>query len=191
MRKTPTVVALALITLALAGCSPSVMEGLGHRITFDSSGMVVHAFGRPNAHVGRDGDLAIGGKPVALTPAERRRLQDYYAQARAMMDVADTMRTREVAITKQRIGVEIDALLHRHPPADNAQLRARSERIGDAAATQLCADIAVLGATQDAIAAMLPVFAPYAQGAVTKCGVRHPAAALAGAAPAGHRPGAR
>ncbi|HET7662130.1 MAG TPA: hypothetical protein VFK31_00700, partial [Rhodanobacteraceae bacterium] len=61
MKTTLTLAGVILITAALAACSPGI-NTLGNSITFDSNGIVVHALGHPDAHVGRDGALEIDGK---------------------------------------------------------------------------------------------------------------------------------
>lgn len=188
------IVALSLLVPMLATCSLSVSEGLGHRITFAANGMLVHAFGHPDAWVSRHGDLSIDGKPVALTPPQRQLLRGYYAQAQAMREVGKATIAQETAIVKRRVETAIASFFHGSPSATDAPLSARSKRVADAAATTLCTDIRKLGLTQTAIAASLPAFAPYADGAVTRCGAGRRAAVANRAAPTaqtGHRPDAR
>ena len=50
MHRILVVAAAALIALTLAACSPGISL-LGHRITFDSSGMLVHADRRRVDHL--------------------------------------------------------------------------------------------------------------------------------------------
>ncbi|HEU0276721.1 MAG TPA: hypothetical protein VFQ95_02700 [Rhodanobacteraceae bacterium] len=156
MNRFLTLAGAVLATGTLAACSPGVNEGIGHRITFDSNGIVVHAMGHPNAHVSRNGDLSVGGKAIAVTPAQRRLLQGYYQQAGNTMDTGEAM-------AKRGIGNAIGAIFHHGSPGSSARANTASQDM-EKTATVLCADVATLGATQNEIAAAIPAFAPYASG---------------------------
>ncbi|MGH8215318.1 MAG: DUF2884 family protein [Rhodanobacteraceae bacterium] len=160
-----------LFAIALAACSPGI-HTLGNSITFDSNGMVVHAPGRPNAHVDRNGELSIDGKAVAVTPAQRRLLQRYYQQAHETMDSAKSMGERGVQIATHSIGAAIASIFHDGPSPAEKKLDAESDQI-EAAADQMCADVKALGVTQKAIADGVPAFAPYASHARFECTATH------------------
>lgn len=159
-----------LAATALAACAPGINEGFGHRITFDANGMVVHATGHPNAHVGRDGSLRIGDTPVATTDAQRQLLQQYYRQADALLDSGKAIGAQGAKLGLHAAGTAIDSILHGDSSAAEKQLDAQTAGI-EGAANALCKDLAVLGATQKTIAAQLPAFAPYASGSRTRCDI--------------------
>lgn len=156
MNKFLTLAGAVLATGTLAACSPGVNEGIGHRITFDSNGIVVHAPGHPNAHVSRDGDLSIGGKAIAVTPAQRRLLQGYYQEADNTMESGEAM-------ARHGIGDAIASIFHHGASVSDKQADTASQNMEKTAVT-LCADVTTLVSTQKEIAAGIPAFAPYASG---------------------------
>lgn len=163
--------ALILGGAMLGACSPGI-NGIGQRITFDSAGMVVHATGHPDAHVDRDGELRIAGKPVATTPGQRELLQHYYQQARAMMESGKVVGKQGAALGLHAIGDAFASFVHGGTTVADRQLDAQSRKIEDAALA-LCADARALGTTQKAIAAAIPAFAPYQSGFDVHCDVHH------------------
>ncbi|MGH8113796.1 MAG: DUF2884 family protein [Rhodanobacteraceae bacterium] len=159
--KQPIILLTSLfLTVMLAACSPGI-NTLGNRITFDSTGIVVHTIGHPNAHVSRDGDLAIDGKAIAVTPRQRELLRHYYQQAVATIDSGEAMGKQGIDMAKQSIGAAIESAFHSGSSPAKKQVDAKSQHMEEAAG-RLCADIKALGATQKTIAAQIPTFAPYA-----------------------------
>ena len=156
-------------TTALTACSPSI-NTLGGRITFESNSMVVHATGHPDARVGRDGDLSINGKTIAVTPAQRQLLQLYYQQARQAMNAGDLLGKHGVAMAERGIGDAISSIFNHGASTADKRMQAESERI-ESGATALCTDIKALGTTQQEIATGIPAFAPYAAANRMHCAV--------------------
>jgi hypothetical protein len=157
-----------LLATTLTACSPGINEGIGHHITFDSSGMVVHAIGKPDAHIGSNGSLAIDGRPIDVTPAQRALLQRYYVEARGMMQSGEEVGKQGAAMAMHGIDAAIDSIFHHGSSSAEKRLDTQSNRI-DAAASQLCSDVAAIGVTQSAIATQIPAFKPYVSGARTEC----------------------
>lgn len=172
MHKLLTLTGIALATLALAACSPGINEGIGHHISFDSSGMVVHAIGKPDAHIGKDGTLAIADQAIDVTPAQQALLQRYYQQAGDVMRSGKAVGSQGVQMATHGIGAAIRSIFHGDSGSADKQLDAQSQQIESAART-LCAHITAFGSTQQAVAAEIPAFAPYASGAQTECKVTH------------------
>lgn len=170
MNKFPTFVCITLATIALAACSPGINEGIGHHITFDSNGMVVHAIGKPDAHIGRDGSLAIDGRTVDVTPAQRAMLQRYYGEARSMMQSGVAVGKQGAEMARRGIGDAVASLLHGDSSKADKQLDAQSDRM-DSAVGKLCTDLKALDGTQQTIANEIPAFAPYATGSHADCTV--------------------
>ncbi|HKZ12071.1 MAG TPA: DUF2884 family protein [Rhodanobacteraceae bacterium] len=171
MKTTLTLAGAILISAALAACSPGI-NTLGNSITFDSNGVVVHALGHPNAHVGRDGALEIDGKAIAVSPEQRRLLERYYQQARDTMSSGAAVGKQGVQIATRSIGAAISSIFHDDQSAAEKKLDAQSDQI-EVAANKLCADLKALGATQNAIATAIPAFAPYASRDRMECSVTH------------------
>lgn len=171
MHRILVVVAAALITLTLAACSPGV-NLLGHRITFDSNGMVVHAAGQPNAHISRDGDLSIDDKPVAVTPAQRELLQRYYRQAQAVMDSGEGMGKQGIQMAKSGIEHAVVSIFSKDSPAADKRMNAQSQKI-EASADAFCGQVRALGTIEATVAADLPAFKPYTNGEEMQCRITH------------------
>lgn len=169
-----------LLVVALAGCSPGINEGIGHRITFDSTGMKVHATGKPDAHVGRDGSLDIGGRAIDVTPAQRELLQRYYGEARATMATGKAVGRQGVQMATHGIGAAIRSIFHDDSTEMDKRMDAASANI-EAAAGKLCHDVEALAATQEAIASGIPAFAPYASGNRVHCRITRTVATRADA----------
>lgn len=170
MNRILTLTGAVLVAATLAACSPGINEGIGHRITFDSNGMVVHATGKPDAHVDKDGSLAIDGRSIDVTPAQRAALQRYYGEARSMMQSGEAVGKQGAAMAERGIDNAIASLLHGDSSKAQKKLEAQSNQI-DSAVGKLCTDLKALDDTQQILAAEIPAFAPYATGNHTECSV--------------------
>lgn len=179
MNRILTLTGVALATLALAACSPGINEGIGHRITFDSSGMVIHATGKPDAHIGKNGSLAIADRAIDVTPAQRQLLQRYYQEAHDTMDSGKAIGRQGVQMATHSIGAAIRSIFHGDSASADKQLDAQSQQI-ESAANTLCTDVKALGATQQAIATGIPAFKPYVSGARTECKITRTTTVTAG-----------
>jgi hypothetical protein len=137
----------------------------------DNDGIVVlsgsssddnHASGLPKAQITPQGDLLIGNKPVAITPAQRAMLLDYRQQ---IIGVA----AQGMAIGKQGAAFGINAArealagaLAGKPEQEIRQhVEAKASGIREAAA-KLCDSMPALMASQQKLADALPAFKPYA-----------------------------
>ncbi|HEX5961088.1 MAG TPA: DUF2884 family protein [Rhodanobacteraceae bacterium] len=167
MNRILTLAGAALVTITLAACSPGI-NSIGHRITFDSSGLVVHATGQPNAHVSRNGDLTIDGKAIAVTAEQRQLLQRYYREASSTMDSGEAIGKQGARMAVRGIGAAIASIFHGDSTGADKRLDAQSQSMEDAA-SELCKDINTLDATQQAIATQIPAFEPYASGRQMHC----------------------
>lgn len=173
MNRSLALLAALLLTATLAACSPSINGGFSHRITFDRTGMVVHAFGKPDAHVGTDGSLAIGDRTIAVTPAQRALLQQYYQQAGATIRAGEQVGVAGAKLGKNVVGNLIHSIFHGNSAAAEKQLETQSDKI-QAAASGLCTNLNAMNATHKAISAQIPKFAPYAAiDSDTHCDVTH------------------
>ncbi|HXE65951.1 MAG TPA: DUF2884 family protein [Rhodanobacteraceae bacterium] len=170
MNKLLTLTGITFATLAVAACSPGINEGIGHRITFDSSGMVVHATGKPDAHVGKDGSLAIDGRTIGVTPAQRAMLQRYYGEARSMMQSGEAVGKQGAAMAEKGIGSAIASIFHGDSSKAQKNLEAQSNQI-DSAVGKLCTDLKAMDDTQQTLGTEIPAFAPYASGSHGDCTV--------------------
>lgn len=170
MNKILTLTGIASAAIALAACSPGISEGIGHRITFDSNGMVVHAAGKPDAHIGKDGSLAIGGHVIDVTPAQRTMLEHYYGEARSMMQSGEAVGKQGAAMAENGIGSAVASLLHGDSSSAQKKMEAQSNRI-DGAVGKLCTELKAMDDTQQTLATGIPAFAPYAGSSHADCTV--------------------
>lgn len=170
MNRILTLTGAVLIATTLAACSPGINEGIGHRITFDSNGMVVHATGKPDARVGKDGSLAIDDRSIDVTPAQRAMLQRYYGEARSMMQSGEAVGKQGAAMAERGIGDAVASLLHGDSSKAQKKLETQSNRI-DSAVVKLCTDLKAMDDTQQTLATEIPAFAPYASGSHSDCTV--------------------
>lgn len=168
MKAILTFASSALLATTLAACSPGINEGIGHRITFDANGMVVHALGKPDAYVGSDGSLAIGDKTITVTPAQRVLLQSYYGEARDVMQSGKDVGKAGVKIATQAVDNAIRNVLSSGSAAADKALDAQSNAIEQAADT-LCTKVQQLAATQTRVASQLPALKPYDVVGLTHC----------------------
>ncbi|MGH8151103.1 MAG: hypothetical protein ACREPF_00020 [Rhodanobacteraceae bacterium] len=159
------------MTATLAACSHGgvVLAG-GQVIDFDNAGLVLHASGHPDAHVSRAGDFSIGSHAVALTPAQRQLFRRYYAEARVTVNASTAMGKQGIELAAHGIGSAIASIFHASASSTGGPVDARSRAI-EREASAICADVKALGATQNAIAADIPAFAPYESSNRLECEV--------------------
>lgn len=116
----------------------------------------------PKAQITPQGDLLIGDKPVALTPAQRTMLLDYRQQ---LIDIG----AQGIAIGKQGAALGMNAASEAIAGAFSGKpeqeirhrVEAKATGIREAAA-KLCDRMPALRASQQKLAAALPAFKPYA-----------------------------
>ena len=171
MKRVLTLAGVVLIVAALAACSPGI-HTLGNSITFDSTGVVVHAAGHPDAHVGRDGSLSIDGKVVAVTPGQRKLLQRYVQESGAAIEAGTKVGKQGIAIAAHGVGAAFASIFHDGPSPQEKKLDAESDKI-EAAASKLCGHLKALGTTQAELATEIPAFAPYASNDRSECEITH------------------
>lgn len=116
----------------------------------------------PKAQITPRGDLLIGDKPVAITPAQREMLLDYRKQ---LIEIG----TQGIAIGRQGAALGMNAAREAIAGAFSGKpeqeirqrVEARASGIREAAA-KLCDRMPTLMESQQKLAAALPAFKPYA-----------------------------
>jgi hypothetical protein len=171
MNRILTFAGVVLVVVALAACSPGI-HTLGNSVTMDSTGVVVHVAGHPDAHVGRDGSLSIDGKIIAVTPDQRKLLQRYVQETSAAVEAGAKVGKQGISIAAHGIGAAFASIFHDGPSPQEKKLDAESDQI-EAAASKLCGHLKALGATQAELATEIPAFAPYASGDRPECKITH------------------
>jgi len=128
---------------------------------------------RPKAEITPQGELLIGGKPVAATPTQQTLLLDYRKQivgiAEAGMDIG--AQGADLGLSAAKEGVW-GALTGKSDKDIEAAIRPQTDKI-QAAAAKLCQRLPELLTSQQKLAAAMPEFRPYAtmqQKDVDDCG---------------------
>lgn len=150
---------IAATASLLAACSNDT--GFRHFSIIDASHVALHARGAPEATLAADGQLAIDGKAVTLTPAQQSLLKDYHAGVMAIVHDATATGAAGMATAATALGAVASGLANGDTKGIDAKVDAKAAQV-EAAAMRICADLAALRGKQEAIVAQLPAFAPYA-----------------------------
>lgn len=163
--KTSMLLLAGALAATLAGCgsatSGTIVTDDGY-IAIRDGQAVVRAPGNPDASIAADGALRIGEAAIATTPEQRVQLARYYAEAAALRDDGIATGKAGLAVAGHAIGSVISGLVSGNPDRIDREVDAKARTV-EASAHKLCADLAQLRSTQDAIAAQLPAFRPYAR----------------------------
>jgi len=152
---------------ALAALLPALAFGhdharLGHFDVIDDSRILLHSSDGIEGTLLPDGQFLVGGDAVALTPAQQALLKDYQAGVRVLArDAAATAKAGAATATAALVAVASS-----FAGGDSSKAEARIDAPAartQAAAMQVCTDLASLHDQQQVIAAQLPAFRPYAK----------------------------
>lgn len=143
-----------------------------------NSGFLVNGSGRearpdlPKGEITPQGDLLIEGKPVAVDAAQRALLLDYRRNLIAVAEAGMAMGVRGADLGMRAAGDAIKGIFTGNTEALEAKVQAEAAQL-EAEAQALCQLLPPLLASERALAAALPAFAPYArmdQADVDDCG---------------------
>lgn len=158
------VLASALVLL-VAGCGAreGAETGAG-QLNLDVLGQsyTLKASGAPSATVDADGELRIDGKAVALTPHQRALVRAYHAEIGGIASDGIEIGKQGLALAGKAVTEAFKGILDGNPQTIGPNIEAEGERI-KAQALKICDRLAVLRSAQDALAASVPEFAPYAE----------------------------
>lgn len=152
-RRRVSILLAALAMTLLGACSVST-SSVDVALNGD---VVIHVPFRPTARVTPAGDLAIGGKSVPVTPAQRSALAQYDRQFTVIRQAG-----RAIGEAGHRLSAGID---HETAHAGSGAAVGAVHRDVAGFSTSLaglCDQVSALVALQDSIAATLPAFRPYA-----------------------------
>ena len=134
----------------------------GDQIHLDGSDAVITAHDGSEARIAPSGDLSIRGRPVTITPEQRQLLQRYALGIRDIQDRGLAIGEHAVQMVSGMLGTLVSSLLVDGDSQDlDQKMRAKAEPLKDEARA-LCKDVKSEKKVQDAIAASLPAFQPYA-----------------------------
>ena len=126
----------------------------------------------PKAEITPQGDLLIEGKQVAVDAAQRKLLLDYRNHIIAIAEAGMAIGIKGADLAGKAVGEAIGAIFGGDEKALEARMEAEGRKI-EADAMKLCAQLPPMLATQQALAAALPAFKPYAnmtQEDIDDCG---------------------
>ena len=154
---------MLLAAAGLAGC-----DGSGHHdtisnvISIHDGSIAVHAPGRADADISAAGDLSIADTNVPVTAAQRDLLRHYYSTALTLRDHGIATGKAGIATAGQALKSVASGLASGNPDKIDSEVNASAARV-EAQVALVCNDLADLRTVQEALAAQLPAFQPYAQ----------------------------
>ncbi len=162
--------AVAPFVVAISACGSSASDGstmvvaagpASGTLRLEGRDVVIAPAGRPVARVDSRGGFTIGGRPVAATPLQREELASYNRAAYAMVDSSVAVGTAGVAMAGSVIGT-----VFRHLLTGNSQdLQSKTDaetRVLRRKVVALCRQLTEMDQYQNAVAATMPAFRPYA-----------------------------
>ena len=154
---------LAIVfSVVLAGCNPGTHVSTDRgNVSSNGKSIKLHADGHPDAKISTTGELTIDGKPVAVNAAQRALLQSYHTQLNAMTSDGIEIGKQGATLAGTAISEAIKGAIKGDGEQVDARIEAEARKI-EQQAMQLCKRLGIVKASQDALAAQLPVFKPYA-----------------------------
>lgn len=144
-----------------AGIAEKARDGIREEMATKHLDLGRGVAGLPHAKLSPQGDLVIGGKTIALTPAQRRRLLDYRTQLAGIAEAGADVGIQGAAVATSAMKEAAMAALSGDPAKVEERLKAQTDAI-KVAALALCERLPALLESQRAAAKAVPEFAPYA-----------------------------
>ena len=116
----------------------------------------------PKAEISPRGDLLIQGKPVKIDPAQRALLVKYRGHIVALAEAGMEIGVKGADLGMQAAGEAMKGIFTGDIANIERRIEAEAREI-EAEATKLCAQLPPMLATQQALAAALSAFKPYAR----------------------------
>lgn len=163
-----------LLCLLLAACgrdSGTTIAGDNGSIRLRDGVAVIQVAGQPDASVTGDGTLSIAGKPVTLTADQRDLLKQYYVGVYKIRSEGIATGKAGAALAGQAVGSVMSGLAHGDTDQIGKDIQAQAGKV-TAQAAAICAGLEQLRGAQDAVAAQIAAFRPYAtldEDKVGKC----------------------
>ena len=153
--------AIAVAGLApLLGCGSDVVVGAA-QLHVRGSEVAIAPAGRPEAVVREDGSLFVGGTAVALSEATRAQLVGYNTAARARVQHGLATGRAGAAVAASAASEVAKGLAGGDISQIGAKVEAKADDVRQAA-VKICDDLAAMRVAQEAAAASVEAFRPYA-----------------------------
>ncbi len=121
----------------------------------------LHVSGAPNAVISADGELSIDSKAVATTPAQQALLKQYAQAAFAVREHGIATGKAGAAVAGAAIQGVVASIASGDSNQIDKHVDAKAKQVEEQA-NKICRDIVQIKTAQDALAAQLPAFKPYA-----------------------------
>lgn len=165
LTRTTTLLATVIAAAALAACGHSSTSddraATSGSFNIQDEQVVITAKGVPEARVTADGRLTIDGQDVSLTEGQRAQLISYYNAATGVVGHA-----AETGAAGARVGAAaVSGVAAGLGKGDMSDLKANVEAQAATVrreALKICDNLADMRAAQDALAAQVEAFKPYA-----------------------------
>lgn len=159
--RSPFALVLVLLLTACGAGSSSDSSTVFRHFSFDAGAVVVHANGVADATVTAAGEMSVAGKAVETTAAQRTLLAHYHASVLKLRTDGVAIGKAGIKTAGKAIGSVVSGLASGNPDTIGDKIDAQAQeiesRVGD-----LCETLHDLRSTQEAIAAEMPAFRPYA-----------------------------
>jgi hypothetical protein len=114
------------------------------------------------ASIAQNGDFKVGGKTVAVDDAQRARLLAYRKELVALAQAGAELSARSADVATDKIGSAIENVFDGEKPGEAPEESKPGVEKMNASAQRVCDTLPALVREQQALAASLPEFAPYA-----------------------------
>lgn len=165
MKTSHSLTCALLLAVALAGCNRPTVHVNGNsvlqHITIQADRVGANAPDGTTAWIDATGALTIDDQPFELNEEQRALTTSYHATAMGLRSDGVAVGKAGAAVAGKAVSSVIQGLAGGNPDEIGPKIEAEARNI-EAQAMRLCRRLGELQATQDAIAASLPAFAPYA-----------------------------
>ena len=162
------------LVLALAACKPdtTVNTDTGKIARLGNGVLTLQSDGVPKATISANGDLTIDGKAVSLDAQKRALTTAYYKELDGITQAGIAIGKQGAQLAGKAVGEAMRGVLSGDTDQIGNKVEAEAKQI-EAKAKQICTHLSGLRTAQDALAAQLPEFRPYAnidQQDIDDCG---------------------
>ncbi len=126
-----------------------------------SDEVTIHSEGHPDARILAGGRLVIDNRELRLTDAQREQVRAYHEAAMLLGTHGKDVGIAGAKVGAEAVGAVVSGLLKGEPDSIGPKVEAKAEAVKQAAG-RLCDDVAAMRRAQDALAADLEAFRPYA-----------------------------
>lgn len=155
--------AASLLALGLTACHDQtyINDGNGHSVELHDDILTAHAHGVPDAVIDAAGDLTIGDKKIALTPAQRSAAKSYHDSLIAVRTAGIQTGQAGAKVAVHAAGDAITDVLRGDANKASSKIEQRAREV-QVKALAICDRLDAAQTAQDRLAIAIPAFKPYA-----------------------------